>query len=87
MTLRARAVDVIFDALELIACAYDLPRRVRRWWRQRRDPKLDTTEPIPLVRRARDLVRFGRTGDDYGGQCPETIPAMPFLATESAGTR
>jgi hypothetical protein len=51
VTLRTRAVDVVFDALELIADVYDLPRRVRRWWRQRRDPKLDVTEPIPLVRR------------------------------------
>jgi hypothetical protein len=44
-------------------------------------------DAVRCVRRARDLVRFGRTGDDYGGQCPETIAAMPFLATEAAGTR
>ena len=42
MTLRSRAVDTVFNVLELISATYDLVSKLRR--RIRRD-----TDPIPLA--------------------------------------
>lgn len=42
---------------------------------------------VRCVRRARDLVRFGSTGVDVGGTCPQSVATAPFVATELAGTR
>mgnify|MGYP001575319950 FL=1 len=54
MTLRTRAVDAVFGALEFIASLYDLARKFRR----APGPKHDgDTEPVPLTRRSVDHIQ------------------------------
>lgn len=44
-------------------------------------------DAVRCVRRARDLVRFARTGNDLEGTPPASIVNVPFLATVAEGTR
>jgi len=44
-------------------------------------------DAVRVVRRARDLVRFGSIGNDLQGKCPEAVASLPFLATRIEGTR
>ena len=55
MSLRARAVDAVFGALELLASLYDWVRRMRRV----KVEDTDATDPIPLrpAPRKRDTSR------------------------------
>lgn len=63
MSLRSRIVDGVFGALELVAIAADLPRRVRYWWARRGNiaPErcdlngLRDNAPIPLDRARRKV--------------------------------
>ncbi len=44
-------------------------------------------DAVRVVRRARDLVRFGSTASDVSGTCPSSVVSVPFMATTIAGTR
>lgn len=44
-------------------------------------------DAVRCVRRARDQLRFARTGNDLQGKPPASMPAQPFLATSVEGTR
>ncbi len=44
-------------------------------------------DAVRCVRRARDLVHFGSTGQDTAGTCPSSVVSVPFLATSTEGTR
>ncbi len=44
-------------------------------------------DSVRVVRRARDLVRFGSTGMDTQGTRPQPLASAPFMATSVEGTR
>lgn len=80
MTVRSRAVDTVFNVLELFAATYDLVRKLQR--RVRRD-----TDPVPLPHRdAERIAEFGRRAgheDAYRNAVPvndtltQPIPKAP----------
>jgi hypothetical protein len=73
MTLRSRAVDTVFNVLELISATYDLARKLQR--RIRRD-----TDPVfPLTHKDSErIAEFGRRAGHETGPIPKA-PRVPKI--------
>ena len=93
MTLRSRAVDTVFNVLELISATYDFVNKLRRRIRRDTDPILLSperrTESHPLSHQdAERIAEFGRRAgheDAYKNAVPvndsltRPIPKAPKL--------